>query len=83
MAGEPGWSVTDHLLATMIDMQNVSNWLFVAANSGKNTRNPKPKPIPRFGEKLAAKEKEQEPAREISSAELTGFFGKSMAVVGG
>ena len=78
IAGEPGWTVTDYLLATVIDTIAVSNWLFVSANSGKKGgRSPQPKPVPRFGEKAA----EAQPTREISSEDLAGFFGGGMNVV--
>jgi hypothetical protein len=79
LAGEPGWTVTDHLLATVVDTLSISNWLFVAANSGKNSNNPKPKPLPRFGER--AKEKAEADSTVVASSDLAGFFGANVSVV--
>lgn len=44
-----GWSVTDHLLATVLDLQMLQIWQFSAANSKKKP--PKPKPFTRPGKK--------------------------------
>ena len=48
-AGEPGWTLTDHLLATVVDTLAVGNWRYVCAHSGKRQAPPHPKPMPRFG----------------------------------
>ena len=75
MAGEPGWTVTDYLLANVVDVLAISNWLYVAAHSGKNASNPKPKPVPRFGERSEGQESE---AVEVGPDALASFLGLSV-----
>lgn len=43
------WGAQEHLTATVIDTLNVSNWQ--RAQAGSKTRIPRPKPVPRPGEK--------------------------------
>lgn len=44
------WGATEYLLAHVLDVLRVSNWLTVEANKKKGARNPYPKPVPRPGE---------------------------------
>lgn len=43
------WGPTDYLLAHVLDVLRVGNWLTVETNKRKGARNPYPKPIPRPG----------------------------------
>lgn len=41
------WTLTDHLLAAVLDASNIANWQ--RANAGKKTPGRKPRPTPRPG----------------------------------
>ncbi|MFF5975766.1 hypothetical protein ACFY7C_30095 [Streptomyces sp. NPDC012769] len=44
------WSLTDHLLAAVVDHLAVSNWMFQCVNTGEDDEQPEyPKPVPRPG----------------------------------
>lgn len=46
------WTITDHLLATVADLIQVSNWQFASANSKSAPR--RPTPIYRPGQTVAS-----------------------------
>ncbi|WP_408647521.1 hypothetical protein [Streptomyces geranii] len=51
MHGEQAdWSVTDHLLAAVVDQLAVANWMFATVNRDEDTDPaPYPEPLPRPG----------------------------------
>lgn len=64
------WSATEYLLAHVLDVLQVGNWLVVESNKRKGSRNPYPKPVPRPGD-------EPEPEPEvITGHELATWLGK-------
>ncbi|MFB7865143.1 MULTISPECIES: hypothetical protein [unclassified Streptomyces] len=77
------WSLTDHLLAAVVDNLAVANWMFQCVNIGEDDDQPEqPKPVPRPGVKDADGEESNEDstaagdtADAISPAALARFFG--------
>lgn len=69
------WSTTDHLLARVSDALELSNYLFIKANSSENAEEiPVPESLPRPGKAEEAK-KEPTPKYEFaSSEEISNFF---------
>jgi hypothetical protein len=63
------WSPTEHLLAHVLDVLRVGNWLVVESNKRKGSRNPYPKPIPRPGD-------EQEQPQRMTGHELSDWLQK-------
>lgn len=42
------WTVTDHLLAAVVDHLAVANWMFACVNTGEDDDQPEPpQPVPR------------------------------------
>ncbi|MFI9807622.1 hypothetical protein ACIHEJ_25215 [Streptomyces sp. NPDC052301] len=41
------WSVTDHLLAAVVDHLAAANWMFASVNSGEGEQPEYPEPVPR------------------------------------
>lgn len=67
------WSVTDHLIARISDAAEISNFLFIKANSDDSDDVKLPEPVPRPGQ--AQQEKPKEPEHDFASgAELSSFF---------
>ncbi|MEV0445290.1 hypothetical protein AB0I84_07515 [Streptomyces spectabilis] len=64
------WSITDHLLARVSDAAEVSNYLFLKANSENADDLQLPEPVPRPGQ-TSPQAREHEFA---DGAELTAFF---------
>ncbi|MFF9849797.1 hypothetical protein [Streptomyces litmocidini] len=76
------WSVTDHLLAAVVDHLAVSNWMFQCVNSGEDGDQPDPPtPVPRPGVEEEDEEgrDENSPAEDaagaVSPGALARFFG--------
>ncbi|GCD99863.1 hypothetical protein [Embleya hyalina] len=66
------WSTTDHLLARVSDALELSNFMFIKANSdGSNNLDP-PSPIPRPGAPAAP----APPQEFASGAEVSEFFAR-------
>lgn len=72
---EARWTPGDYLLASAVDLLQVSNWLFVQANSKKGVRTPFPEPVKRPGKKTSAKP-DQEPKRFASAQEVRSFIAR-------
>ncbi|UFQ16414.1 MULTISPECIES: hypothetical protein [Streptomyces] len=67
------WSITDHLIARVADTSEISNFLFIKANSEEADDLTPPEPIPRPGQEK--QEKPQEPEYAFADgAELSSFF---------
>ncbi|MFE5856641.1 hypothetical protein ACFQ61_25970 [Streptomyces sp. NPDC056500] len=66
------WSVTDHLLAAVVDHLAAANWLFTSVHSD-DPPDP-PDPVPRPGS-APSEEPEAEPDSPPASADLARFFG--------
>ena len=66
------WTVTDHLLATVVDQLAEANWMFATVNRDEDSEPLEyPEPVPRPGSELATAEKQTGvPAAE----ELALFF---------
>lgn len=76
------WSVTDHLLAAVVDHLAVANWMFQCVNNGEDGDQPEfPKPVPRPDVKDEDGEEQDEGSTEASTDEvispgaLARFFG--------
>ncbi|MDQ8703308.1 hypothetical protein RCO28_12530 [Streptomyces sp. LHD-70] len=67
------WSVTDHLIARVSDAAEISNYLFIKANSDESDDLPVPDPVQRPGQETQEKPKEPEYAF-ADGAELSSFF---------
>ncbi|MFB7580110.1 hypothetical protein ACFWG5_05635 [Streptomyces hydrogenans] len=68
------WSVTDHLLAAVVDHLAVSNWMFTCVNSGEDSDPPEfPQAVPRPGSK------EDEHGDEDGEGTVTGTVGGAPA----
>lgn len=72
------WSLTDHLLAAVVDHLAIGNWMFAAVNRDENeAAPPPPDPVPRPGAD-APKPPDDAAAPEggaPSAVELARFFG--------
>lgn len=69
------WSETDYILARVSDALELSNWLFIQANSGEGGEDiPLPAPLPRPGQE----ESEPEPVTQqcASTDEVVDFFNR-------
>lgn len=64
------WSTTEHLLAHVLDVLRVGNWLTVETNKKKGARNPYPTPIPRPGDEPP------EAPKQMNGHELIAWLGK-------
>jgi hypothetical protein len=73
------WTITDHLLAAVIDQLAVANWMFATVNRDEDTEPaPYPEPVPRPGggavsPDLASAADLSEP-RVASPAEIVAFL---------
>lgn len=69
------WSESDYLLARISDSLELSNWLFIQANSGEDSNDiPAPTPLPRPGQE----EPDPEPVTQThaSTDEVVDFFNR-------
>lgn len=73
------WSVTDHLLASVVDQLAEANWMFATVNQDEHAESLEyPKPVPRPGAEPASQEAESGAEPEVRNpgpAELAQFFG--------
>lgn len=69
------WSLTDHLLAAVVDHLAIANWMFASVNRDEDEPAPEaPQPVPRPGADDAAPD--GTPASDAPGpAELARFFG--------
>ncbi|MER5441124.1 hypothetical protein [Streptomyces sp. NPDC002790] len=67
------WSITDHLIARVSDAAEVSNYLFIKANSEDSADLQVPEPVERPGQDKQEKPKESDHAF-ADGAELSSFF---------
>jgi hypothetical protein len=74
------WSLTDHLLAAVVDHLAAANWMFATVNRDEDADPlPHPEPVPRPG--LNSAEAEPDPAPNgpdtpsATPAEIAAFFG--------
>ncbi|MFK4070335.1 hypothetical protein [Streptomyces sp. NPDC029674] len=66
------WSLTDHLLAAVVDHLAIANWMFASVNRDEDEPAPEaPQPVPRPG----AQPDDSPPSAEPSATELARFFG--------
>ncbi|MGA4843793.1 hypothetical protein [Streptomyces sp. G45] len=69
------WSLTDHLLAAVVDHLAIANWMFASVNRDEDEAAPEPpRPVPRPG----ADDEEATPGAGPAApgpAELARFFG--------
>ncbi|MER6009382.1 hypothetical protein [Streptomyces bluensis] len=75
------WTVTDHLLAAVVDHLAVANWMFATVNRDEDTEPaPYPEPVPRPGDGTSESRESLEPPepRELphgaSVAEIVAFL---------
>ncbi|MEE1751733.1 hypothetical protein [Streptomyces sp. SP18CS02] len=75
---EAEWSVTDHLLAAVVDHLAAANWMFATVNTDEDGEPPEPPaPVPRPGDTAADGAAGTEDAagpEAPSPSELLGFF---------
>jgi hypothetical protein len=65
------WGTQEHLMARVTDALEVSNWMFIQANSGEGAGEvPFPDPVPRPGDVLP----EEEPKKLASTGEVASFL---------
>lgn len=64
--GQPVWTITDYLLAAVVDALQAANW----QRSGKKNA-PKPKPVPRPGQAPAGEKYGSDP---IPQAEFASWW---------
>ncbi|MEU2231366.1 hypothetical protein [Streptomyces vietnamensis] len=77
------WSLSDHLLAAVVDHLAAANWMFQCVNSSEDDETPDPpKPVPRPGltDEDGQEEQGEESAEEgagpaVSPTALARFFG--------
>jgi hypothetical protein len=70
------WTVTDHLLAAVIDQLAVANWMFATVNRDEDTEPaPYPEPLPRPGDGSAAGPAGGGEERSATAAEIVAFLG--------
>ncbi|WP_308122062.1 hypothetical protein [Streptomyces sp. TRM70350] len=76
------WSVTDHLLAAVVDHLAAANWMFACVNTAEEGDLPDPPvPVPRPGDDAPTEGQESGAGREDSTAaapspaQLARFFG--------
>ncbi|MGW3289159.1 hypothetical protein ACWDR3_31435 [Streptomyces sp. NPDC001002] len=72
------WTITDHLLAAVVDQLAVANWMFATVNRDEDTEPaPYPEPVPRpSGGAVEVPEQVSPPAVEqgASAAEIVAFL---------
>lgn len=73
---EATWTPGEYLLAAAVDLLQVSNWLFMQANSKKGTRNPFPDPVQRPGRTTPTETPDQGSQRFASAQEVSAFIAR-------
>lgn len=76
------WTVTDHLLAAVVDHLAAANWMFACVNTGEDDDQPEPpQPVPRprvmdeDEDELDEDASEEETPEMVSPGDLARFFG--------
>ncbi|MFJ7064543.1 hypothetical protein [Streptomyces sp. NPDC101115] len=73
------WSITDHLLAAVVDHLAVANWMFQCVNTGEDDDQPEyPTPVPRPGnddEDGQDDDSDEHTNEAVSPSALARFFG--------
>ncbi|MGN9819440.1 hypothetical protein ACTMUQ_29340 [Streptomyces sp. SD11] len=70
------WSVTDYLLAAVVDQLAEANWMFATVNRDEDAESIDfPEPVPRPGADHEGPAPETAPRRQPSALELAQFFG--------
>ncbi|MGW0535637.1 hypothetical protein [Streptomyces sp. NPDC003032] len=71
------WSLTDHLLAAVVDHLAIANWMFASVNRDEDEAAPEaPQPVPRPGANEGAPAGSAPPPTDAPGpAELARFFG--------
>jgi hypothetical protein len=64
------WGSNEYLLAHILDVLRVGNWLVVESNKRRGARNPYPQPVPRPGDV------EEHTPQAMTGHELTEWLGK-------
>ncbi|NED87106.1 hypothetical protein G3I76_44355 [Streptomyces sp. SID11233] len=76
------WTVTDYLLAAVVDHLAAANWMFSVVNGdGESDPPEQPVPVPRPGDSAERKQRDEDPPADDSasparpsSSELAHFF---------
>jgi hypothetical protein len=70
------WSVTDHLLAAVVDHLAAANWMFACVNTDEDSDPPeRPVPVPRPGDEPGPEEPDEDAETDaLSSTDLARFF---------
>lgn len=70
------WSVTDHLLAAVVDHLAAANWMFACVNTDEDSDPPEhPVPVPRPGDEPGPEEPDEDAETDaLSSTDLARFF---------
>ncbi|MCX5605482.1 hypothetical protein OG418_24220 [Streptomyces phaeochromogenes] len=70
------WSVTDYLLATVVDQLAEANWMFATVNRDEDAESIDfPEPVPRPGADHEEPAARPAPRQQPSALELAQFFG--------
>jgi hypothetical protein len=72
------WTNTDELLASLIEVTDMGNRLYLAVHKKPHTPDPKPVEVPRPGQ--AARRREPEPRKTSTPAEVKRFMGSRIKV---
>lgn len=70
------WTPEMYVAARMSDALEVSNYLFIQANSAENAEIPAPDPIPRPGQPDEVVQQKPKPEEFASGQEVAAFFGR-------
>jgi hypothetical protein len=70
------WTPEMYVMARISEGMEVSNYLFLQANSAENTEIPAPEPIPRPGEPVKVVQEKPKPEDFASGHEVAAFFGR-------
>ncbi|GAA4819468.1 hypothetical protein [Streptomyces ziwulingensis] len=64
------WSVTDHLLAAVVDHLAAANWMFASVNSEEGDQPEPPVPVPRPGDGSQDTDPNPDPGEADAQAEV-------------
>lgn len=70
------WSPEMYVAARMSDALELSNYLFIQANSAEDTEMPLPEPIERPGAPIQVEKPKPKPEEFASGQEVAAFFGR-------
>jgi hypothetical protein len=71
------WSIESYLMARISDAQELSNYLFIQANSAENAEEmPLPTPVQRPGDKEEVAQEKPKPEEFASGQEVAAFFNR-------